>query len=151
MKKQIALASLAVALLAGCQNSDVNWQQSSSVMIEESQVVLKSSLWIDRMPSIGESSSSEENFHAALSLESINELPADLEVVSVTIKQGNETWLIESEEIDIRTHSANQWELAVSWQLPISPDLPADIAIQLNNKGQEKWLVDHDVNIDVVY
>ncbi|MGF1696747.1 hypothetical protein L4D20_08180 [Vibrio kyushuensis] len=151
MIKKIALVSLATVLLGGCQTAEVNWQQDSTVMVEEMMIELKSSLWIDKMPTIGEASSSEQNLHAALSIESKDELPAQLEVVSVSIKQGAETWLIESEEIDVRTHSASHWELAFAWQLPISPDTPADIAIQLNNNGNEKWLVEHDVNIDVVY
>lgn len=151
MIKNIALASLAVALLGGCQSTEINWQQESAVMIEQTTIELKSSLWVDRMPKIGEASTQEESVHVALSLESDNELPPQLEVVNVAIKQGSDTWVINSEEVDIRTHSENQWELAFEWQIPVAIDTPVDIAILMSNHGQETWIVEHDVNIDVVY
>jgi hypothetical protein len=150
MIKNIALASLTVALLGGCQNTEINWEPKRAVTIEQTTIELKSSLWIDKMPSIGEPSTQEESVHVALSLESIEELPAQLDVASIAIKQGSDTWIIESEEVEIRTHSKNHWELAFVWQLPVSTDQPVNIAVQMENQGQEIWLVDLDVAIDVV-
>ncbi|MGC9401567.1 hypothetical protein [Vibrio genomosp. F10] len=151
MMKKIALISLALTVLGGCQNTEVNWQESSTTVVAQTQIELKSSLWVDRMPTIGESSQSEENLHAAIYIESQGELPAELDINRVSIKQGGEEWLISSEEFDIRTHNSNQWEIAFVWQLPVNPGLPVDVALQLSSDGQEQWLVERDVNIDMVH
>ncbi|MEZ8823599.1 hypothetical protein [Vibrio sp. 10N.261.55.A7] len=151
MIKNIALASLSLALLGGCQSTNVDWQQKNAVVIEQTTIELKSSLWVDKMPKIGEPSTQEESIHAALSLESEDVLPAQLEVVSVAIKQGSDTWVVNSEDVDIRTHSENQWEIAFEWQVPVATDLPVDIAILMTNQGHETWIVERNVTIDTVY
>ncbi|WGV99805.1 hypothetical protein QF117_18055 [Vibrio sp. YMD68] len=151
MMKKITLISLTLILLGGCQNTEVNWQESSTTVVSQTQIELKSSLWVDRMPTIGETSQSEENLHAAIYIESQDELPAELDINRVSIKQGGEEWLISSEEFDIRTHNSKQWEIAFVWQLPVNPALPVDVALQLSSDGQEQWLVERDVNIDMVY
>lgn len=52
--KKLALVSLSAALLAGCASEPVGWEQDNQVVISEATVSLKSNLWLNKMPTIGE-------------------------------------------------------------------------------------------------
>ncbi|MCW8332224.1 membrane lipoprotein lipid attachment site-containing protein [Vibrio paucivorans] len=147
--KKLLVTSLAVAALAGCNSTSVNWEQGNQAVVAESNVALKSNLWIDKMPSIGEVR--DQNVHGALYLESEQPLPAELVVESVSIKQGEEVWLIDSDSLDLRTHNESQWEVAFTWQLELDSEQPVDIAVQIDTNGVKNWLVEKKVKVDTVY
>ncbi|USD40667.1 hypothetical protein J4N42_11515 [Vibrio sp. SCSIO 43135] len=147
--KKLLVTSLAMAALAGCNSTSVNWEQGNQAVVAESNVALKSNLWIDKMPSIGEVR--DQNVHGALYLESEQPLPAELVVESVSIKQGKEVWLIDSDSLDLRTHNESQWEVAFTWQLELDSEQPVDIAVQIDTNGVKNWLVEKKVKVDTVY
>ena len=145
--KKIALAC--VLALAGCSTTNVSWDQDSQIEVAQSTVTLKSNLWLNKMPTIGEEQ--EHNLHGALYLESNSDLPADLTVKSVSLKQGENTWIVDGEALDLRTHSETQWEVAFVWQLDVDADLAVDVAVEVEQAGQSQWLVENEVKVDSVY
>ena len=81
--RTMALVSLGILLLAGCSSEPVSWEQSNQVKIESNVVELKSNLWLNKMPTIGEVQ--DTNLHGALYLVSDTDLPAELDIESVTL------------------------------------------------------------------
>lgn len=146
MKKIALVCALA---LAGCSTTQVEWQQDNQIKVAEATVVLKSNLWINKMPSIGEAQ--DQMLNGAIYLQATSELPAELAVEGLTIKQGAETWLIDGNDLELRTHSETQWEVAFKWQLEVDDTQPVDVAVQLKDGEAVKWLVEHDVKVDTVY
>lgn len=146
---KIALASLGALLLVGCATEPVAWEQSNQVTIENQTVELKSNLWLNKMPTIGEVQDS--NLHGALYLESETDLPAELDIESVTLKQDEESWILDGDLLELRTHSENQWEVVFVTQLAFDADKPIDVALQLNVNGKLESLVEKQVKVDVVY
>lgn len=147
---KLALVSLGAALLAGCANDPaIEWQQSNQAVVAEAKVTLKSNLWLNKMPTIGQEQ--DNTIHGALYLESDAALPAELGVDSVTLQQGGESWEIDAEQVELRTHNPSQWEVAFAWQFPIDADKPVDVALKLDNNGQVAWLIEKGVKIDSVY
>ncbi|WP_260260848.1 hypothetical protein [Vibrio intestinalis] len=147
--KKFAAISLGIALLAGCSSPQVGWEQDNQIMVAQNSVELKSNLWLNKMPTIGEVQ--DQTLHGALYLESNAALPAELMVQSIAIRQGDEEWLIDGDLLELRTHSENHWEIAFVWQFSVDPDQPVDVAVMLNNGEHEEWLVEKSVAIDQVY
>lgn len=145
--KKLALAC--VIALAGCSTAQVEWQQDNQVEVAETTITMKSNLWLNKMPTIGESQ--DKTLHGAIYLESDTQLPATLAVESLTVKQGADTLLVTSDDLDLRTHSQTQWEVAFVWQLEIDSDKPVDVAVELKDGEIVKWLVEKDVKVDTVY
>ena len=146
--KKLAFAACVVAL-AGCSALQVEWQQDNQVEISAATVTMKSNLWHNKMPTIGEAQ--DKTLHGSIYLESDSQLPATLAVESVTVKQGADTLLVTADDLDLRTHSETQWEVAFVWQLEIDSDKPVDVAIELKDGETVKWLVEKDVKVDTVY
>ncbi|WP_114766155.1 hypothetical protein [Vibrio rhodolitus] len=147
--KKIAAMSLALALLAGCSVPQVGWDQDAVMVVENAEVKLTSNLWLNKMPTIGELQ--EQNLHGALYLESAKPLPADLDIVSVSLRQGDDVWQLEGDDLEIRTHSEQQWEIVFAWQFELQPNQAVDVAVQLDHQQQRNWLVEKQVVIDTVY
>lgn len=147
--KKFAAISLGIALLTGCSSPQVGWEQDNQIMVAQNSVELKSNLWLNKMPTIGEVQ--DQTLHGALYLESNAALPAELMVQSIAIRQGGEEWLIDGDLLELRTHSENQWEIAFVWQFSVDPEQPVDVAVMLNNGEHEEWLVEKSVVIDQVY
>ncbi|EGU34978.1 hypothetical protein [Vibrio scophthalmi] len=147
--KKIAVISLGIALLAGCSSPQVGWDQDNQIEINQAKVHLTSSLWLNKMPTIGEMQ--EQALHGALVLETSTTLPAELDVESISLRQGDETWLIDGDLLELRSHSENQWEVSFVWQFAFNPEQPVDVAVMLNNDEHVEWLVEKGVVIDTVY
>ncbi|KHA60159.1 DNA polymerase III subunit beta [Vibrio variabilis] len=146
---KFALLSLSAALLAGCANEPVVWEQTNTIEVAQTNIALKSNLWVNKMPTIG--SVQDSTLHGALYLESDKVLPAQLVVESLSIKQGDESWQIDGDLLDLRTHNQNQWELAFVWQFELDAEKPVDVALQVRVDDKTEWLVDTGVVIDTVY
>ncbi|MDA0127219.1 hypothetical protein OH458_03930 [Vibrio sp. MarTm2] len=147
--KKFALLSLSAALLAGCANEPVVWEQTNTIEVAQTSIALKSNLWVNKMPTIG--SVQDSTLHGALYLESDKVLPAQLVVESLSIKQGDESWQIDGDLLDLRTHNQNQWELAFVWQFELDAEKPVDVALQVRVDDKTEWLVETGVVIDTVY
>ena len=143
------ICSLGLALLAGCSSPQVVWPQDNQTEVNNAQIQLKSNLWLNKMPTIGDMQ--ESNLHGALYLQSSQPLPADLEVQSVSLRQDAEVWLVEADDLELRTHTENQWEVVFAWQFELDPSQTIDVAIMLKNGERVEWLVEKSVVIDTVY
>ena len=146
--KKLAFAAC-VAALAGCSAPQVEWQQDNQVEVSTTTITMKSNLWLNKMPTIGEAQ--DKTLHGAIYLESDSQLPASLAVESITVKQGADTLLITADALDLRTHNETQWEVAFVWQLEIDNEQPVDVAVELKDGETVKWLVEKDVKVDTVY
>lgn len=93
----------------------------------------------------------EQNLYGALNLSTENQLPADMDVAMVVLKQGDMTWEFEGSDFELRNHSESQWEVAFNWQLEVNITKPVDVAVQLVDGENKTWLVSKQVNIDTVY
>ncbi len=147
--KKLAVLSLGVALMMGCTSQPVGWEQGNQLEVAGATVSLKSNLWINKMPTIGEVQDS--TLHGALYLESDKPLPAELDVESVSIQQGDQTWIIDGDLLEMRTHNQNQWEVVFVWQIPLDLDQPVDVALHIKREDKVDWLVEKNVKIDTVY
>ncbi|KJY88853.1 DNA polymerase III subunit beta [Vibrio neptunius] len=147
--KKIALVALGAVLLAGCSTAPVGWEQRNQATVEEATVRLKSNLWLNKMPTLGEVQ--DQTLHGSLNLESDKLLPATLEVDSISIKQGDDSWTIDGELLELRTHNQSHWEVAFVWQFAVNADQPVDVAVMLKNCDKVEWLVEKEVAIDTVY
>ena len=143
------ICSLSLALLAGCSSPQIAWQQDNQIVVNNAKIQLESNLWLNKMPTIGDMQ--EQALHGALYIETNETLPADLEIKSVSLRQGDETWWLDGNLLDLRSHSESQWEVAFVWQFTFDPEQPVDVAVMLNNDDQVKWLVEKGVVIDTVY
>ncbi|NVC63485.1 hypothetical protein FC652_10135 [Vibrio sp. 05-20-BW147] len=149
MKKRL-IALLPLILLAGCATEPpANWQQDNQITIADTRIQLASNLWINQMPTLGESQ--QDNLHGALYLSSENDLPASLIVTELTIKQGDREWKIDGEVLELRTHSENKWEIAFVWQVNFDTDKHVDLLVEFEYAGKRQWLVERDVAIDKIY
>ena len=63
--KKLAFAACVVAL-AGCAAPQVEWQQDNQVEVSAATVTMKSNLWHNKMPTIGET----RNFPLSLAVRS---------------------------------------------------------------------------------
>lgn len=147
--KKLAIVSLTLALLAGCALPQVGWDQDEKVIINDAQIQLTSNLWLNKMPTVG--ALQEQSLHGALNLESSQPLPADITVESVSLRQGDDVWIIDGDDLEIRTHDENQWEVVFAWQFELDPNKTVDVALQLNHQDSLDWLVEKQVQIDTVY
>lgn len=148
--KKLTSVLIATALLAGCSSvPELNWQQDSQTTMNQVNIELKSKLWVNLMPSIGKSS--EPSLRGSLSLDSAQQLPANLTAEALIIKQGDKEWMISEEMLDTRTNSENQWEVAFTLQSEFSTEKLVDLAILLDDAGEKRWLVEKHVQINRVY
>ncbi|MGP8307018.1 hypothetical protein [Vibrio sp. YIC-376] len=148
--KKLASVVIATALLTGCSAvPEVNWKQDSQITINQVNIELKSSLWVNLMPTIG--GTQQPSLHGSLSLESDQELPANLTVEALIIKQGDKEWVVGEESLETRTNSENQWEVAFNLQNELNTEKWVDLAILLDDEGEKRWLVEKYVKINKVY
>ncbi|ALM71885.1 TPA: hypothetical protein RQJ57_001513 [Vibrio vulnificus] len=149
MKKPL-IALLPLLLLVGCTSEpNVSWQQDNRITIADTRIELASNLWINQMPTLGESQ--QDNLHGALYLSSDRDLPASLTVSELTIKQGEQEWKIDGDLLELRTHSENKWEIAFVWQANFDPEKNVDLLVELDNHGKREWLVERNITIDKVF
>lgn len=146
--KKLAFSACVLAL-AGCSTPQVEWQKGTQVEVSTAIVTMKSNLWLNKMPMIGEDQ--DETLHGVIYLESTSQLPATLAVESVTVKQGADTLLVTADDLDLRIQSETQWEVAFVWQLDIESEKAVDVAVLLRDGEIVKWLVEKDVKVDTVY
>lgn len=111
-------------------------------------IVMESSLWLDKMPNSG--GELGNTYHGSLILDSQRDLPANLMIESLAVKQNGQTWLIDGGMLDINVLSLNRWEVTFTWQLPITAEKPANVALMINYQGHKEWLVDKKVPIDII-
>ncbi len=148
--KKLTSVLIATALLAGCSSvPEVNWKQDSQITMNQVNIELKSNLWVNLMPTIGEAP--EPSLHGSLSLESAQQLPANLTAEALIIRQGDEEWVIGADSLETRTNSENQWDVAFTLQSGFSTEKLVDVAVLLDDAGEKRWLVEKHVQINRVY
>ena len=149
-KSSLTALILVMTLLGGCSATpQLDWQKNSQVTMNKVSIELKSNLWVNQMPTIGEVQS--QDVHGALYLRADKELPANLTVDALVIKQGGSEWKIDSDLLELRTHSENQWEVSFVWQVDANMERMVDLALQLDDAGKKVWLVEKGIKIDKVY
>ncbi|CAM2947017.1 hypothetical protein [Vibrio mytili] len=148
--KRLAPVVFSVAVLAGCGSTpEVNWLQNSQVIINRVNVELNSYLWVNLMPTVGEEQ--QQSIHGSLALQSDQQLPANLTVESLILKQGHSEWTLNATDLDTRTHSENEWEVVFTSDIEINTERYVDLAVLLDDAGKKRWLVEKSVKVNKVY
>lgn len=147
--KRIMIVTAVIIGLAGCQmtsEDNIDWQQDNQVELMNSKIELNSAVWIDEMPSVG-SEEDESKLNLALTLTSNQVIDPDIEIVEVVIRQGEESWVIDEEEYDVRVNNNHSWEIAAKSFHVLDASKPLDIAVQVN----DEWIIQANVSVDTVY
>lgn len=148
MKKWLWI--LVSMMLGACSTHSVNWQHSNLATLSQLSIQLKSNLWTDLMPRIGTETASQ-NLNGTLSLETSGQLPAELTISTVVIKQGEEVWFIAGDDVELRTQSETRWEVVFKSSIEADVNKPVSVALGVKDNQGEAWLVEHNVMIDKVY
>lgn len=148
MKKWLLM--LATLGLVACSSPEINWQNSNLAMFEQTAIQMDSNLWTDQMPKVDDGTQSQ-NLNGTLRLETSDQLPADLTVSQVVIKQGDAMWVIDGDMVELRTESDNRWEVVFQSSSEVNINRPVSVALALSDSDGEIWLVQHKVSIDKVY
>ncbi|MBF9001558.1 MULTISPECIES: hypothetical protein [Vibrio] len=147
--KKFVLIALMSALTACAFSPNVNWKQGSLAVLAQIDIQLKSNLWTDQLPKV--QGAETQSLNGTLTLETSGELPADLNVNQLVIKQGDQVWTIDGDNVELRTQSEDVWEVVFQSSIEVNVDKPVSVALELSNDGKNAWLVEHNVSIDKVY
>lgn len=156
MKKFALIGVMSLALI-GCSAtpSSVDWQANNQVVMNQAEITLKSSLWLNKMPMISDSAEESKEqaskLHGALYLESAIAFSSDLDVFVVALKQGEQEWTLTKEAFEIRRHSDKAWEVSFKWDAKLDATEKVNIAVGLQQGESTQWLVDQNINVDKVY
>ena len=143
---RLIIISCTLFLTTSCANTPSAWHSDNRA--DQMSIVMESSLWLDKMPNSG--GEFGNTYHGSLILDSQRDLPANLMIESLAVKQNGQTWLIDGGMLDINVLSLNRWEVTFTWQLPITAEKPANVALMINYQGHKEWLVDKKVPIDII-
>lgn len=154
--KKSSLLFLSFLLSACSSSSDVNWQHSNAGIFSQTAIQLKSNLWTDQMPNVVEDDkvaelNTTEHINGTLVLETSGQLPADLTLLMLVIKQGDEMWSIPASELELRTPSEHVWEVIFNSTLELDVEHLVSVALGVRDSEGETWLVEHQIMIDKVY
>ena len=143
---RLIIISWTLFLTTSCANTPSAWHSDNRA--DQMSIVMESSLWLNKMPNSG--GEFGNTCHGSLILDSQRDLPANLIIESLAVKQNGQTWLIDGGMLDINVLSLNRWEVTFTWQLPITAEKPANVALMINYQGHKEWLVDKKVPIDII-
>ncbi|WP_099611837.1 hypothetical protein [Vibrio fujianensis] len=154
--KKIALLLFACLLSACSSSPDVNWQHSNAGIFSQTAIQLKSNLWIDQMPKVADdqnttNQSTTDSLNGTLVLQTSGQLPADLTILMLVIRQDELMWSIPASELELRTPSDNVWEIVFQSSLGLDADRSVSVALGVRDNSGDTWLVEHQVVIDKVY
>ncbi|CAM4253522.1 hypothetical protein [Vibrio agarivorans] len=148
MKKAIALA-VASAALFGCQSVSNNDASSAQEAAYNQSIDLKSALWFNKMPTIDDAP--EMNLHGSLVLEQSEGFSAELDITRVELHQAKETYLIDQQQFELRSHSENQWEAAFALPIELDENKTVDVVVYFTEEGKQSFVAEKGVAIEVVY
>ncbi|MBD1558914.1 hypothetical protein HC752_18425 [Vibrio sp. S9_S30] len=152
MKKLVLMVVLAVS---GCAQQDrdtdqVPWDKSTAQeTIAGATVRMTANLWLNKMPSIN--GEQRRLLRGALYLEGREDLPADLDASALIIKQGDLVQWVALENIDVRNHSGNRWEVAFYTDMSVNGTDNVDVGLQLTDTENTYWLIQEQVKVGSVY
>lgn len=149
MKTRLLVGVLSIGLLGGCSSDRVVEERDLQSVVESTQIMLSSHLWINMMPAIGAVQNTQ--LHGSLYIDSTQILPVDMDVQSVLIRQGNRSWMIHDELLELRTHSQNRWEVAFVRPFEINPDLPVEVELTIETNERVEQLTEKNVEVQRVY
>ncbi|MGF1741064.1 hypothetical protein L4C34_08290 [Vibrio profundum] len=147
--KKVLFASLVLVLLAACASSQNIWGEDNQAQVSGQSVSMKSNLWVTNVPASVEGQ--DQTLHGTLYLESKHSLPANLDVVKVSIKQGTHVWTLTEDQLALQSNYENQWEVSFEWpKVPVNLAKSVDVAMKLGKAGQAQWLVDKHVQVNAI-
>ncbi|MDR9828377.1 hypothetical protein RCJ22_22590 [Vibrio sp. FNV 38] len=148
MKKTLTLL-LASATLFGCQSIESNETQSTQQSEYSQSVSLKSALWFNKMPTIGDTP--EFNLHGSLALQHKGGFPAEMEVTHVELHQVGEKYLISENQFELRNHNEAQWEVAFALPIQLEEQKPVDVLVYFVDGSKQNYVTEQGVMVEVVY
>jgi hypothetical protein len=158
--KKAVIPTMLLATLFGCSiepTTELNWNTTDSTTeitnphVEDVSTtsLVKSAVWLNQMPIIGEKS--DPLLHASLILESDNPIPSDLVVESLYFRQLDSQWVIGGDDVEIYVENENVWQLKVRYPIDVNPEEKIDVAVELLSQNNVYWLSNTSVKVDVTY
>ena len=143
---RLIIITWALFFNVSCANTPSVWHHDNRA--DQTFIVMESSLWLDKMPNT--SGKLGSIYQGSLILDSQRDLPANLMIESLAVQQNGQTWLIDGDKLDINALSLNRWEVTFAWQLPMTAEKTANVALMIKYQGHKEWLVDKKVPIVVI-
>ncbi|WP_261816668.1 hypothetical protein [Vibrio gallicus] len=149
--KLLASALACTSLLFGCATtSNVPWQNQASVSVEKTNINLTSSLWINKMPTIGEEPTAP--LHGSLSLSADREIPANMDVTAIVLRHGSDVVEVSDKDFEVEAGSENQWKVSFKQPEHFANEVDTlDVGVLLDNGQKQVWAVDKNVKVDLVF
>ncbi|MGR5543282.1 hypothetical protein ACPV5V_32495, partial [Vibrio campbellii] len=79
----------------------------------------------------------EMNLHGSLVLEQSEGFSAELDITRVELHQAKETYLIDQQQFELRSHSENQWETAFALPIELDENKTVDVAVYFTEEGKQ--------------
>ncbi|ELR63452.1 hypothetical protein C942_03745 [Photobacterium marinum] len=129
------------------------WQAPTELTLSGVTVNLRSDLWLNSMPVIGDDGTQPAiKLQASVKLQStdMKPLPGGIEITQVLLEQGDKQWLV-NENLEVR----GEGELTLEVVMQAGPEWESgslvNVAIIFNFDGEEHRLVERDVAVSQVF
>ncbi|MCW8330106.1 hypothetical protein MD588_14955 [Photobacterium sp. SDRW27] len=129
------------------------WQSPTELMVSDVLLNLRSELWLNSMPVIGDDGTKPaDKLHASVKLQStdMQALPQGIEITQVLLEHEDKQWLV-NENLEIRAEGELSLEVILRGGPEWVPGSKVNIAVNILHGGQEHTLVQHDVILSQVF
>lgn len=129
------------------------WQSPTELEIADVTLNLRSELWLNSMPVIGDDGTRPaEKLHASVKLQStdMQALPKGIEITQILLEHENKQWLVD-ENLEVRAEGELSLEVVLRGGPEWVPGSEVNIAVIILHGGQEYPLVQYGVVIAEVF
>ncbi|WP_299018971.1 hypothetical protein [uncultured Photobacterium sp.] len=129
------------------------WQSPTELTLSGVPVNLRSDIWLNSMPVIGDDGTQPaDKLHASVKLQStdMQPLPAGIEITQVLLEQEDKQWLVK-DNLEVRAEGELTLEVVMRAGPEWDPGSLVDVAIIFTFNGEEFKLVQHDVALSQVF
>jgi len=129
------------------------WQSPTELMISDVLLNLRSELWLNSMPVIGDDGTKPtDKLHASVKLQStdMQALPKGIEITQVLLEHEDKQWLV-NENLEVRAEGELSLEVVLRGGPEWVPGSKVNIAVNIMHGGQEHTLIQQDVVLSQVF
>ena len=129
------------------------WQSPTELVVADVTLNLRSELWLNSMPVIGDDGTlPADKLHASVKLQStdMQALPKGIEIAQVLLEHEDKQWLV-NENLEVRAEGELSLEIVLRGGPEWAPGSKVNIAVIIMHGGQEHTLVQHGVMLSQVF